>query len=147
MEAYLFLLGTLLIIVPFMVHRLILSKRKPPYISENDSRHQTVSVFVWSKILRMPWDYREYIFVRRKNGKYRMKYRFYDVICIVIPTFQLSLGTFIIYLFREEFTKHPDAIPALVGFFLWLISLVVFPNYSQVEARICFRKNKDKYLE
>lgn len=146
MGAYLFLIGMLIIIIPFLVHRVILSKRKPPYISENDDRHDTVSVFVWSRVSRMPYDYHEYIFVRRKNGKYRMKYKFYDVICMVVPTFQLSLGTFIIYCFKDEFIKHPDTIPALIGFFLWLISQVVFANYSQIEARMCFRKNRDDYL-
>ena len=143
MGSYLFLFGMLVIIVSFMVHQLIVSKKKPPYISENDAGHDTVSVFVWTNKSRFTYYYREYIFVRRKNGKYRMKYRFHDVICIVVPLFQLSLGTFIIYCFKDEFINHPDTYPALIGFFLWLISLVVFANYSKLEARICFRKNID----
>ena len=64
----------------------------------------------------------------------------------MIPTFQFAFGTFLIYCFKDEFIKHPDTFPALVGFFLWLISLIVFANYSQIEARLFFRKNIDDFL-
>lgn len=142
MVAYLILLAMLLIIVPYIVYRVILSKRKPPYIEKNDGC-DTVSVYVWSRAMRMPYEYREYVFVRRKNGGYGMKFRIYDVVCMVVPTFQLSLFTFIIYCFKDEFIKNPDTIPALAAFFLWFIFLVVFSNYSQAEARIFFSKNVD----
>ena len=146
MLSYLFLFAMLLVIVPFLIHRVILSKKKPPYFSENDAGHERISVYVWTPRSRRPDDYREYLFVRRKNGKYRMKLRFREVICIVIPVFQLCFGTFLISLFKDEFIKHPDTIPALAGFFIWLISLIVFANYPQIEARIYFRKNIDDFL-
>lgn len=138
MGAYMFLFAMLLIIVVYSVYGLVLSKKKPPYISEE--KDDTVYVYVW--VRRFKWEYREYLFVKRENGKYRMKYRAYDVFCIALSIFQLLLGTFIIYCFRDEFIKHPDVFPALIGFFLWLFFNVVCANWTLIEAQICLKKNK-----
>lgn len=143
MWAYFFLIAMLLIIVVSAVYGLVLSKKKPAYISEN--KDGTFSVFVW--VRRFNWEYREYLFVKCGNGKFKMRYGIYDVFCIALSIFQLLLGTFIIFCFRDEFIKQPDVFPALVGFFLWLFFNVVWANWALLEAQICLKKNLESLNE
>ncbi|MCR4776740.1 MAG: hypothetical protein K5869_10240 [Saccharofermentans sp.] len=147
MTAYGFLFAILIIIAVSAVFLAVLTKKHPPYISENDARHDTVSVYVWTNEHRgrRVWDYREYLFVRRKNGKYRLRLRPYDVLCIVIPMLGLAFGAFIISLFIDKFIEQPETIPALVGFFLLLIFYVFVANYPRLEAIVYFRKNMKKF--
>ena len=144
MTAYLFLLGVLIIIAVSAVFLAVLTKKHPPYISENDARHDTLSVYVWTNEHRgrRVWVYREYLFVRRKNGKYRLRLRPYDVLCIVLPMLGLAYGAFIISLFIDKFIEQPEMIPALIGFFLLLIYYVAVANYPRIEY---FRKNMKKF--
>lgn len=147
MTAYLFLLGVLIIIAVSAVFLAVLTKKHPPYISENDARHDTLSVYVWTNEHRgrRVWVYREYLFVRRKNGKYRLRLRPYDVLCIVLPMLGLAYGAFIISLFIDKFIEQPETIPALIGFFLLLIYYVAVANYPRIEAIVYFRKNMKKF--
>ena len=122
----------------------MLSKKHPPYVRENNDNCDSISVFVWSNKMRsLPWTYNEYVFVKRDNGTYRMKYKLFDWFYLVFPTILTSYALFILYCFREEFVKHPEAIPALVSFVLWLFFMLAFANYPKLEARICFRKHID----
>ena len=148
MTAYLFLLGVLIIIAVSAVFLAVLTKKHPPYISENDARHDTLSVYVWTNEHRgrRLWVYREYLFVRRKNGKYRLRLRPYDVLCIVLPMLGLAYGAFIISLFIDKFIEQPETIPALAGFFLLLIFYVFVANYPRIEAIVYFRKNMKKFV-
>ena len=148
MTAYLFLLGVLIVIAVSAFFLAVLTKKHPPYISENDARHDTLSVYVWTNEHRgrRLWVYREYLFVRRKNGKYRLRLRPYDVLCIVIPMLGLAFGAFIISLFIDKFIEQPETIPALIGFFLLLIFYVFVANYPRLEAIVYFRKNMKKFV-
>ena len=135
MEAYLFLFGFLLIIILSLVYSVLISRKRPPYIREHDAGHDMISVFVWTRR-----GYREYIFVKTKNDRYRMKCKILDIICTVFAVFQLILGLFILSLFQQEFVKNPDSIPAVIGFVIWLVANVFFANSLQIEAWLYFRK-------
>lgn len=79
-EAYLFLLLVLIVVLLCIGFRLILSRIKPPYISDGDIKCDTFSVNSYSYAMRsLPWFYREYRFVKGKNGKYRMKWTAFDL--------------------------------------------------------------------
>ena len=148
MEAYLFLLATLFVVIIGVVICVVYSKVKPPYIRENDRNRDSISVFVYShSSLRFRRYYREYVFVKRENGKYRMKCMTGDWITAVFSMFQLFLGVFIISLFKDEFIKNPDSIPALIGFFIWLIFICVIANSSLIEAIMFFRKTMNRLNE
>ena len=128
-------------VIPLAI-RVSMSKKHPPYVQENKGYYDSISVFVWySPWRRAPWYYREYTFVKRDNGKYRMKYNFLDWFYIVFPTLLCSYAIFLLFLFREYFVKDPSSIPALIAFVLWLLSSIVLANYPKIEARLCLKKH------
>ena len=136
MEAYLLMFALLFIVIGFMVYRVMISIKKPPQISESDYNRDEISVRVWSSMSY----YFDFIFVKRKNGKYRMKFKIRVFLGIAASIFQLVFGLFVLSCFKEEFVKHPEAIPALIAVVIWLFFNIVFAFYSSIEARICFRK-------
>ena len=147
---YIALLVVLLVFMLCIGDRLIRSRKNPPYISGDDYDRDEITVYAYSRILRsLPWDYRGYDFVKRKNGKYRMKLKAYDVFSIVVPLFLSLIGIFIVFVCFgiRRLVSKPDDIASILAFLVFLLLINALPNYSQIEARLFFRKTMKKYQD
>ena len=136
MTAYLLLFGFLGIIIGFTIYKVVLSIKKPTQIVRGDYNSDEISIRVWSSVSR----FYDYTFVKRKNGKYRMKPRILCFFGMAASIFQLAYGLFALYCFKGEFISHPDVMPALISVVIWMIYSFLLAVYSLIEPGICFRR-------
>lgn len=135
-EAYLFMIAFFIIVFGFMIYRVIISIKKPPQILTDDYNRDEIPIRVWSSKTR----YIDFIFVKRDNGKYRMKIKIRVLLALAASIIQLVFGLFVLYCFKDEFIKNSYVMPAVIAIVIWLFSNIIFVLYSLIEARICFRK-------
>ncbi|MBO7530420.1 MAG: hypothetical protein J6T50_01305, partial [Lachnospiraceae bacterium] len=84
--------------------------------------------------------YIDYIFTKRKNGKYRLKYGVFDWVTTLVTVVPITgLYIFLLYGFSDSLKKYPDLIPAFIGLTIDLIMLTALFNNTKIRARIFFR--------
>jgi len=139
-EAYLFMIAFFIIVFGFMIYRVIISIKKPPQILTDDYNRDEIPIRVWSSKTR----YIDFIFVKRDNGKYRMKIKIRVILALAASIIQLVFGLFVLYCCKDEFIKNSYVMPAVIAIVIWLFSNIIFVLYSPIEAGICFRKAMKK---
>ena len=127
-----------------LVNVLMVSNHRehPPFIEKGENgkkNKECYIVFVWAVIPRGSGGYHQYNFVKRKNGKYRLK--FYPVREWISGLLFLSLYIWLIKNAWDSILKYPGTILPLYLLFLivWLNSLILL-NSDTIVARICFHK-------
>ena len=138
---YLKILALPLIISVVLVLRIILSVQNPPYITGRKEGGELLTVYSWA-LRKGGGFYREFKYKKRKNGRYFFKYSVFDLVCILFPLISIFGGFFVIFYYcMESIIKYPDIwIPFFIVLFFSLLELYVIANFSQIVARIYFRK-------
>ena len=133
----------LVIIIDFVLMMLIYHKN-PPYVSKNDKNryNDSISVFVYTIFRHGTSFYLEYIFIKRKNGKYRLRFSVFDFICVwlsMVAFVGLYVGLLIYN--GHIITDYPDiGIPFFIALLITLVALYILINISRMVARIYFKK-------
>lgn len=117
-------------------------KKHPPFIEKGETGKKNLecySVSVWTVITKGPGGYHHYDFVKRKNGKYRLK--FYPVLEWFGGVLYLSFYIWMIEYHWDSILKYPEMeIPFFLGIFLLFLSWLTILSNASIVARIYFHK-------
>ena len=119
------------------------NKKWPPYIEKNfDSSCYIVNVVTFVKYGHC--SYMEYAFVKKKNGKYKLKYNVFDLITTII-SFVVMGGIYsyiiiqVVKLMAESFSMV-SIIFCFVSL-LVILGFLVLLHFPKIVARVYFRKH------
>lgn len=133
----------------FFILIIIINKEHPPFIEKGETGKKNLecySVSVWAVITGGHGGYHHYNFVKRKNGKYRLK--FYPVLEWFGGVLFLSLYIWIIKSHWDSILKYPEMeIPSFLGLFLLFLSMWTALNIDSIVARIYFHKYMKKQIK
>ena len=125
------------ILIGFFLIRHIL-KKYPPYIEKKDKSLDVLIVHA-PQIYRFSIDYNTYTYVKKKNGKYRIKLSLLSLLSIVI-----SLGAFIFIIFglleAANLGSDYEYIIFSIALFLMFAPFFIILHFSKIVALICFKK-------
>ena len=148
-QYYLALISLPVIATGLLVLRIIISVKNPMYIGDDKKGNKkakkiakdSITVYSW-EITKSHGFYREFVYKKRKNGKYVYKYSFLDLFCLIFPIIGFGLIYYIILYFNlKDIIEDPSIwVPFLSVLFVSLTELYVFINYAHFSARIYFRK-------
>ncbi len=123
-------------------------RKHPPFIEkgENGKKNQECYIVsVWT-VGKGSAFYHQYHFVKRKNGKYRLK--FYPVLEWFGGVLLLSFYIWMIENHWDSILKYPEIdIPFFLGFFLLLLCMWTALNDASIVARIYFHKYLKKHIK
>ena len=124
-----------------LVFRIILSIKRPPYIAGMEKKKNTVSVYAWA-LGKSSGFYREFKYKKMKNGRFAFKYNVLDLFCIIFPLASIAAVYYLIISSElVTFSKYLDIeIPFFIALSISLAELYAIANFSQISARIHFRK-------
>ena len=124
-----------------LVLRILLSVKNPPYITTDKRSKDIINVCTW-ELRKGGGFYRRFLFVKRKNGKYSLRYSTFDLFCLLVPLIGISAGVCLIVFYNlDGITEFPEIwIPFFIVLFISMAELYVFVIFSQIDARIHFRK-------
>lgn len=144
MNVFLAYCETLVIYISIIVLIIIFNRKHPPFIEKEggNKSSECYIVSVWTFIKGGHSAYREYYFVKRKNGKYRLKYSFFDWInWLIIMGVYLPLSIWIIEHQWNSISGYPKSlILSYIGILFLLAILLTILNNSKIVARIYFYK-------
>lgn len=126
-----------------LVFRIILSIKRPPYIAGMKKKENTVSVYAWALTRGGGGGfYREFKYKKMKNGRFAFKYNVLDLFCIIFPLVAIAAVYYLIISSElVTFSKYLDIeIPFFIALSISLAELYAMANFSQISARIHFRK-------
>ena len=125
-----------------LVFRIILSIKRPPYIAGLKKKENTVSVYAWALTRGGGGFYREFKYKKMKNGRFAFKYNVLDLFCIIFPLVAIAAVYYLIISSElVTFSKYLDIeIPFFIALSISLAELYAMANFSQISARIHFRK-------
>ena len=126
-----------------LVFRIILSIKGPPYIAGMNKKENTVSVYAWAlKRSGGGGFYREFKYKKMKNGRFAFKYNVLDLFCIIFPLVAIAAVYYLIISSElVTFSKYLDIeIPFFIALSISLAEFYAMANFSQISARIHFRK-------
>lgn len=124
-----------------LAFRIILSIKRPPYIAGMEKKKNTVSVYAWA-LGKGSGFYREFKYKKMKNGRFAFKYNVLDLFCIIFPLVAIAAVYYLIISSElVTFSKYLDIeIPFFIALSISLAELYAMANFSQISARIHFRK-------
>lgn len=145
---YTFLEFCEVVIVYTLLNVLIITnhRKHPPFVEKGEKGKKNPECYivsVWYQLGKMGHNYHQYKFVKRKNGKYRLK--FYPVLeCFVGVLF---LRFYIWVMKWDLLLEYPETIlPSLVLLLVLLDLFFVFDN-APIVARICFHKYMKTHIK
>ena len=137
------------IYILFFILIIIVNKDHPPFIEKGKTGKKNLECYivsVWTVITRGPGTYRHYYFVKRKNGKYRLK--FYSALEWISGLGYLSFYIWMIENHWDSILKYPEMeIPSFLGIFLLFLSMWTALNNASIVARIYFHKYMKKHIK
>lgn len=118
----------------------IMSTRKHPSYHENNN-DRTLIIYVWN-LDRGYSCYREFAYIRRKNGKYRRKHTFYDCFWYFFDCVWLTVILWVIGLNRKSIGGDSgETLPVCILLLLGVAIMLTTLHTSEIIAGIYFRKN------
>ena len=138
----------LVIIADILLYFLVL-RRTPPYIKNTAGSRCSDDCIVcsYAVIRHGTGHYVEYHFVRRKNGRYRLKYSVLDWIMTIIVWG--GFGTMYVWLVYNEFDgiiRYPEVAVGYAAIGAGLASLGCLLTFSRITARIYFRRYRKQFV-
>ena len=128
-----------------LVLRILLSAKNPPYITTDKKSKEIINVCTW-ELRKGGGFYRKFLYIKRKNGKYSLKYSAFDLFCLLVPLIGISAALCLIVFYNlvgiTEFTEI--WIPFIIVLFFSLAELYAVVIFSYIEAGIHFRKYAKK---
>ena len=125
--------------------RIIISVKNAPYIGDDNGSKDSLCVYSWVSARIGGGFYRKFVFKKKQNGKYRLKYSVWDIFCMlflpvsIIACIALNPGFWI-----DGIKKYPDiVIPFTIFFLISIIEFYLLCIYSQIDAR----RHLSKYLK
>lgn len=123
---------------------LFLQKKYPTSIYKNKTGKNTGSytVSVWFFGRHGSGFYYDFLFTKRKNGKYRLKYKILDWFTTLITVVPMgALCIWMIVCFWDTITKYPlEMIPLFLCAIIDIILLTMLLNNKKLRARLFFHK-------
>lgn len=133
----------------FLILIIIENKKRPPFIEKGETgkkNRECYSVSVWTVITKGPGGYHQYDFVKRKNGKYRLK--IYSVLEWISGLAYFSFYIWLIEYHWDAIMKYPKMeIPSFLGFFLLFLCMWAALNNASIVARIYFHKYMKTHIK
>lgn len=121
-------------------------RKHPPFIEKGEKGKKNPECYivsVWYQLGKGSASYHQYKFVKRKNGKYRLK--FYPILEWFGMVLVLSLYIWVIDL--DVILKYPETLLLSLGLFLALLDLFILIDNAPIVARIFFHKCMKKYIK
>lgn len=145
LQVFLEFFGFFAIYILNIVLTIIINKKYPPFIVKNGKNLDCYIVSVCKSI--DGHRYNHLFFVKRKNGKYRLKLIdsflewFSGLLC-------LSMYIFVTVILRDSILKYPKTTLLFhLFFFLLLLSIWIIVNQYSIIARIYFHKYMKKRIK
>lgn len=146
MNSFLIFCGVFAIYILVNVLAITNHRKHPPFIEKGETGKKNPECYivsVWT-VGKGSAFYLDYKFVKRKNGKYRLK--FYPVLEWIVGVAYLSL--YIRFTDWDAILKYPKTLLPLdlVLFLAWLDILIILDN-APIVARIYFYKYMKKHVK
>ena len=125
----------------FIMLKLLL-KKFPPYLTKESKTSDNIIVYAPYVIRHGSGGYIDYIFVKRKNGKYRMKLSIIDLI-VTSVTFIGWFGIYFYVIFSNKLNPNDITIEMVLLFILLFVvfaTVFMMLHISKVIALIYFKK-------
>ena len=127
----------------FIVISILTIKKYPPYIEKKDKSSDCLIVHAPQIYFRSSISYNAYSFVKRKNGKYKLKPTVLQIIWFILGVVVSFGGYGFVVLIIGTVGSIPFDFSFLFAYlmiFLFFETLFLYWNFSMIVARIYFKK-------